>query len=107
MPDQNYEHGWYKFYAYLNLNALRADYNREKIIDKINSKKIFCQTGGCSEIYLEKAFENKDYKPKKRLKNAKKLTETSLMFLIHPTISKKKILQNANQVRRIIINATR
>tara|TARA_Y100000748_G_scaffold283270_1_gene264191 strand:+ start:859 stop:2025 length:1167 start_codon:yes stop_codon:yes gene_type:complete len=107
LPNEKYEHAWYKYYAYLNPNVLRLDYNREKIIENINSKNIFCQTGGCSEIYLERAFDNKDYKPKQRLENAKKLTDTSLMFLIHPTISRKKIFQNASEVRKIIVDATK
>ena len=44
-----------------------------------------------SEVYLEKAFLNTDYFPKERLPNAKKLGETSLMFLIHPTLTEDEL----------------
>jgi len=45
----------------------------------------------CSEIYLEKAFDNTDFRPKERFPVAKKLGETSLMFLVHPTLTQKEI----------------
>ena len=50
-----------------------------------------CYSGSCSEVYLEDAFKKDNLKPKIRLKNAKELGETSLMFLVHPTLTKKEI----------------
>jgi len=50
-----------------------------------------CFSGSCSEVYREKAFYKSNLRPKKRLKSAKELGETSLCFLIHPTITKKEI----------------
>ena len=50
-----------------------------------------CFPGTCSEVYLEKAFEGTAFRPKKRLPNAKRLGETSLMFLCHPTLTKDEI----------------
>ena len=50
-----------------------------------------CFSGSCSEVYLEKAFDNTSYRPKERLPVAKELGETSLMFLVHPTLTEEEI----------------
>jgi dTDP-4-amino-4,6-dideoxygalactose transaminase len=64
---------------------------RDKIMNEINSKGVPCYSGSCSEVYLEKAFENSGFRPKKRLPVAKALGESSLMFLVHPTLTRKEI----------------
>ena len=66
--------------------------------------KVF--TGSCGEIYLEKCFDKLGYAPSERLKNAKNLSETSLAFLVHPTISEDEMLRNAELIRSILIKAT-
>ena len=43
--------------------------------------------GSCSEIYLERAFEGTGFAPAERLPVARELGETSLMFLVHPTLT--------------------
>jgi dTDP-4-amino-4,6-dideoxygalactose transaminase len=50
-----------------------------------------CYQGSCSEVYLEKAFDQAPGRPSKRLPVAKKLGETSLMFLVHPTLTQADI----------------
>ena len=82
-------HAAYKCYVFVEPKRLKKGWNRDKILKKIN-ENVPCFSGSCSEIYMEKAFENSQLKPKKRLKVAKRLGETSLMFLIHPTLSKKE-----------------
>ena len=80
-------HAYYKFYTYLNLSALKEGWTREKIIDELQKKGIPSFSGSCPEIYLESAFNNTSFKPKARLPIARKLGETSLVFLVHPTLS--------------------
>ena len=81
------EHGAYKCYFFV-----KGSQNlRDLVITKLNDEGLPCYTGSCSEVYLEKAFENTNFIPKIRLKNAKKLGETSLMFLVHPTLTKEEI----------------
>ncbi|MDP7560163.1 MAG: aminotransferase, partial [Planctomycetota bacterium] len=50
-----------------------------------------CFQGSCSEVYLEKAFDGTGYRPKQRLPIAKELGETSLTFLVHPTLTNKEV----------------
>ena len=88
-------HAYYKYYVFIQPNILSKGWNRDRIIKEINDKGVPCIQGSCSEVYLEKAFKNKGFQPSKRLPNAKKLGETSIMFLVHPTLSKVEILQMA------------
>tara|TARA_Y100001970_G_scaffold225607_1_gene278610 strand:- start:4831 stop:6015 length:1185 start_codon:yes stop_codon:yes gene_type:complete len=84
----NYSHhAYYKFYTYINPSAVGKGWSRDRIIEELNSEGVPSFSGSCSEIYLEKAFEDVSSKPKKRLPVAKMLGENSLVFLVHPTLS--------------------
>ena len=83
-------HAHYKCYIFVDHDKLSTRFDRNKIIHILNRADIPCYQGSCSEIYLEKAFDNTQWRPKTRLKNAKKLGEDSLMFLVHPSISIEK-----------------
>ncbi len=85
------EHAFYKCYAFVNPDKLPNTWSRDKIISAIANLNVPCFSGSCSEVYLEKAFDNTAYKPEKSLPNAKLLGETSLMFLVHPTLTQQEI----------------
>ena len=80
-------HAYYKYYVYVRPENLPENISRDSILNALNEKKIPCFSGSCSEIYLEKAFDNHPSRPNARLTVAKELGETSLMFLIHPTLT--------------------
>ncbi len=80
-------HAYYKYYVYVRPKNLPENINRDSILNALNEKKIPCFSGSCSEIYLEKAFDNHPSRPNVRLTVAKELGEASLMFLIHPTLT--------------------
>ena len=80
-------HAYYKYYVYVRPKNLPENINRDSILNALNEKKIPCFSGSCSEIYLERAFDNHPSRPNARLTVAKELGETSLMFLIHPTLT--------------------
>jgi dTDP-4-amino-4,6-dideoxygalactose transaminase len=81
------EHAAYKCYVFVNGGVEL----RDKMMMEINEKGVPCYSGSCSEVYLEKAFDNTGFRPKERLTVAKELGETSLMFLVHPTLTKEEI----------------
>ncbi|EGZ47604.1 DegT/DnrJ/EryC1/StrS family aminotransferase [Neisseria wadsworthii] len=85
------QHAQYKYYAFVKPERLSKDWTRDRIINELNDAGVPCYQGSCSEVYLEKAFDNTPWRPKKRLKNAVELGETSLMFLVHPTITEEQI----------------
>jgi len=81
------EHAAYKCYVFV-----KGDVElRDKMMMEINEKGVPCYSGACSEVYLEKAFDNTGFRPKERLPIAKELGETSLMFLVHPTLTEEEI----------------
>ena len=91
------EHAAYKCYVFVESGVEL----RDKMITQINERGVPCYTGACSEVYLEKAFENTDFRPKKRLVNAKRLGETSLMFMVHPTLTKEEIQKTCNVLTEV------
>lgn len=90
-PSVDYVHAYYKCYVQVNLEALPDGWSRDRIMQEINSQEVPCFSGSCSEVYLEHAFDGTPWRPEKRLENAQKLGETSLMFLVHPTLSQDSI----------------
>jgi dTDP-4-amino-4,6-dideoxygalactose transaminase len=85
------EHAVYKCYLYVEPGQLKSGWGRDRIMTEISQAGVPCYTGACPEIYLEKAFDNTGLRPKERLPVAKELGETSLMFLVHPTLTEKEI----------------
>ena len=75
------------------------------IISEINSQGVPCIHGSCSEVYLEKAFDKTNLRPKKRLKVAKELGETSIVFLVHPTLSKEEMSEIADKAVSVFSKA--
>jgi len=95
-------HAYYKYYVYLNLKRIVPGWNRDRIIGAINDAGVPCYSGSCSEVYLEKAFESTGLRPASRLPNAQELGETTLMFLVHPTISVEKMHEAGTIAREVL-----
>ncbi len=93
------EHAAYKCYIFIE-----GDTNlRDKIMAQINQKGVPCYSGSCPEVYLEKAFDDTGFRPNQRLTNAKELGETSLMFLVHPTLTKEEIKKTCDVIIEVIV----
>lgn len=75
--------------------------SRDDIIDMLNSANVPCYSGSCSEVYKEKAFENTTLRPKNDLVNAKKLGRTSLMFLVHPTLTDNEMKTKTSLLKQV------
>lgn len=84
-------HACYRFYAFVEPAQLAAGWTRDRIIEMLTARGVPCFYGSCSEVYLEKAFDGTGYRPEKRLPAAKELGETSLMFLVHPTLTEDEM----------------
>ena len=106
VPDVFY-HACYKAYVFIRPEALKPEWNRDRIMFAINEAGATCLSGSCSEVYLEKAFDNSGLRPVQRLANAQVLGETSLMFLVHPTLTEQDLQQVGHIARQVILAATR
>lgn len=107
MPSQSITHAWYKFYCYLEPGSLAADWSRDRILLEINHLGFPAYSGSCSEIYLEGCFQQSGFYPSKRLPVAQLLGETSLMFLVHPTISVAQMSAYAKAIASVLRRAQR
>lgn len=85
------EHAEYKHYFFVRPEQLAHGWSRDKIVEEMTEAGVPCMQGSCSEVYLEKAFDNTPWRPKERLANAKELGETSLMMLVHPTLTSEEL----------------
>ena len=65
-----------------------------------------CYQGSCSEVYLEKAFDGTGWRPTERLPNARRLGETSIMFLVHPTLTQAEIDLTCDVVGEVLAEAS-
>ena len=88
------------------LEELKNEWDRDKVKKEINELGVPCYVGVCPEVYLEKAFDNSGFRPKERLANAKELGQSSLMFLVHPTLTKNEIQQTCDAITSVMNLAT-
>ncbi len=95
-------HAQYKRYVYVERNQLKEGWSRDRIIDAFNQHGVPCFQGGCSEVYLEKAFDETRFRPAERLAVARELGETSLMFLIHPTLSAENMQKTTEVIKHVL-----
>lgn len=103
---QKCRHAFYKYYIYLNSQNVAPGWNKERIIEAINEAGVPCYSGSCSEVYLEKAFESTGFRPSSRLPIAQELGETTLMFLLHPTITAEKMYEAGALIRGVLSMAS-
>ena len=101
------EHAQYKFYAYVRPENLAMGWSRDRIIEATNAEGVPCYQGSCSEVYLEKAFDNTGWRPEPRLPVTKALGETSLMFLVHPTLTDAEISKTCSVIQTVLIQASK
>ncbi len=104
VPPESIFHSYYKHYVFVRPDRLAPGWGRDRILGAVTAEGIPCFSGSCSEIYLEKAFEG--MRPENRLPVARELGETSLMFLVHPTLSDQDIDDTIAAVRKVMNTAT-
>lgn len=95
-------HGMYKFYFYVCPESLADGWSRDRIIQEILARGVPCYHGSCSEVYLERAFDGTTWRPDPRLPVAHQLGETSVMLLVHPTITPSQVELTCDVVRSVL-----
>jgi dTDP-4-amino-4,6-dideoxygalactose transaminase len=98
------QHSYYRFYAFVRPEKLETGWHRDRILAAINSEGIPCFAGSCGEVYMEKALAG--FEPAQRLPIARELAETSLAFLVHPTLTEADIRHIGDGVRKVVSVAT-
>jgi dTDP-4-amino-4,6-dideoxygalactose transaminase len=106
-PPDYIDHAYYKYDVFVKPELLKDDWNRDRILQEINDQGIPCYTGPCSEVYLEKAFAETSFKPAARWPVSKALGETTLTFLVHPTLTEEDMEKTGLLVEAVMRKAER
>lgn len=101
-PPEEVLHAYYKYYCFVERSTLKEGWSRDRILNELVSRGIPVAVGSCSEVYLEKAFFEMQCVPKPRLPVAQKLGETSLLFLVHPTLGREHMNTIINAVGEVM-----
>jgi dTDP-4-amino-4,6-dideoxygalactose transaminase len=105
-PPTDVGHAYYKYYVFVEPTALAEGWDAHRISLTINAEGVPCFTGSCPEIYREQAFTDRNWAPLERLPVARMLGETSLMFLVHPTLGEVEMTDTVAAVRKVMQAAT-
>lgn len=105
-PSTDMVHAYYRLYAYVRLEGLRHGWDRDRIVAECTERGAPVFQGSCSEVYLEKAFNGTDWRPRQRLPVARELGASSLMFLTHPTITDEQLECYCDVIRVVFDEAT-
>ncbi|MNV65311.1 DegT/DnrJ/EryC1/StrS aminotransferase family protein [compost metagenome] len=99
-------HAHYKCYVYVQPEKLATGWSRDRIVEAIQAHGVPCYQGSCSEVYLEQAFDDTGWRPTERLPVARALGETSLMFLVHPTLTSVEMDKSCQVIGQVLAEAS-
>ena len=79
----------YKYYVFVRPERLASGWTRDCIIAEINARHIPCFVGSCSESILRPRFDGTEFRSASPLETTRQLAETTLLFLLHPTLAER------------------
>jgi dTDP-4-amino-4,6-dideoxygalactose transaminase len=106
-PSDTMVHAYYRQYAYVRPDGLKPGWSRDRIVATCVERGAIVMHGSCSEVYLERAFDNSPFRPLQRFPVARELGETSLMFLCHPTIGDDELARILAVITAVFEEASR
>lgn len=106
-PETHDTHAYYRLYAYVVPEALQSAWSRDRIVTELSARGCPAFQGSCSEVYLERAFDAGGGRPAAPLPTAHELGETSIMFLVHPTLSPEDLNTMREAIVGVLGEATR
>jgi dTDP-4-amino-4,6-dideoxygalactose transaminase len=106
IPDE-ITHAWYRVNVFVRPECLAEGWDRDRIMEEVIAQGVPCYSGTCPEVYLEKAFDNTNFRPTRRLPVARQLGETSLAFLVHPTLTDVEIDTTCKVADKVFVRASK
>jgi dTDP-4-amino-4,6-dideoxygalactose transaminase len=104
-PPAEIGHAYYKYYTFVRPECLKPGWDRDRVMNAIVAEGIPCFSGSCSEIYMERAFTAAALQPAVRFRVAQMLGETSMMFLVHPTLDENDMYDTCLAVEKVMTAA--
>jgi len=87
--------------VFLETDVLPENWDRSKILGVFEELKVPVYTGSCSEIYREKAFALVAGTADNFCPVSAQLGETSMMFLVHPTLTDEEIERTCSGIKEV------
>jgi len=100
-PPAHISHAFYRATIFVVADRLKHDWSRDRMLSQITELGVPCFTGPCPELYLERCFKGSGIGPQERLCTAKELGETSLTFLVHPTLTQRDIGRTRDAIEQV------
>ncbi len=94
-------HAYYRCYLFVETQKLAPGWSRDRLVSEISGRGVPCFSGSCPEVYLERAFDGTPWRPGHRLSAARELGETSLAFLVHPTLTDAELDRTCEVLRAV------
>ena len=110
LSPKHINHAYYKYYAFLELNKLKEDWNRNRIIEAISAEGVVCQFGSTWAIGKEDAWQEVlmpngeilNLQLEKDLPNDLLVGSSALMFQVHPTLEIEHIEATVKAVKKVM-----
>lgn len=106
VPCAGMTHAYYRQYGYVIDAGLKEGWSRDRLVAEIVAEGFPAFQGSCSEVYLEKAFDDTPWRPQHRLPVARELGETSIMFLTHPSITEEQLSAYCTAIAKVFEKAS-
>ncbi|MEQ8717489.1 MAG: DegT/DnrJ/EryC1/StrS aminotransferase family protein [Acidimicrobiales bacterium] len=106
IPPADIHHAYYRHYAFVRPERLAPGWDRDRIIAEVAAKGQAVFSGSCGEVYRERAFVERGLAPAEPMPVAAELGDTSLAFLVHPTLEARHIDAVAEAVIETVAAAT-
>ena len=101
LTKKNYVNAYYRYYFKINSKFLKKNWNRDKILKKLNEYSIPSGTGSCPEIYKEEAIKKLKIFQKSDLKNAHILSKNTITINFHHQMKNTEILYIRNKIEHL------
>lgn len=106
VPPEYVEHAYYKYYFFVEPEALAMAWDRDRIVAEVHALGTPCFTGSFPEIYREKAFTDL-YGETSPLPVASELGQTSVMINLHPGIDESHLDVAVRNISSVFAQAVR
>lgn len=104
-PPAHAQHAYYKFYAFIDPNALKTGWSRDRICQELKSHGVPAGSGACPDISKEAAFAR--FGAQAPHPKADSIAAKTLMLPVHPTLTSGNIAFMTEILRKVIGDATR
>ncbi len=105
-PVSSYEHAYYKYYVYVEIEKLKSDWSRDRIMQELQEHGVPVMTGVCPNLSEEGVFVSQGLDPV-FCPEAKRIGECSLMLPLHPTLQSTHIEHICDAIEQVMHKAVK